>query len=110
MNHYCAFKDINSLDLGLYIERFPEKISPSRRDQTIEISGRHGNLTVTDGSFGTYILQAEFIVKNEKNKLSNRNQVGDKHAFFLWRNLSHQARVRRSWYDHDGGLLGFCLE
>ena len=64
MNHYCVFKDINSLDLGLYMERCPEKISPARRDQTIEISGRHGNLTVTDGSFGTYILQAEFIVKD----------------------------------------------
>jgi len=64
MNHYCVFKDINSLDLGLYMERCPEKISPSRRDQTVEISGRHGNLTVTDGSFNTYIRQAEFIVKD----------------------------------------------
>ena len=64
MNHYCVFKDINSLDLGLYMERYPEKISLVRRDQTIEISGRHGNLTITDGSFDTYIRQAEFIVKD----------------------------------------------
>ena len=64
MNHYCDFKDINSLDLGLYMERCPEKISPSRRDETVKISGRHGNLTITDGSFDTYIRQAEFIIKD----------------------------------------------
>lgn len=65
MQHYCVFKDVNSLDLGLYMERCPEKISPARRDETVVISGRHGNLTITDGSFDTYIRQAEFIVKDK---------------------------------------------
>ena len=65
MSHYCIFKDVNSLDLGLYMERCPEKMIPSRRDETVVISGRHGNLTLTDGSFDTYIRQAEFIIKDK---------------------------------------------
>lgn len=62
----CIFKDINSRELGLYMERCPEKISPKRRDETFTVPGRHGNLTTTDGAFDSYIRSAEFIVKNEK--------------------------------------------
>nr|DAQ07623.1 MAG TPA: distal tail protein [Caudoviricetes sp.] len=61
---YCIFKGVNSLDLGLYMEFLPERISPRRRDEAIVISGRHGSLTATDGTFETYILQSEFILKN----------------------------------------------
>lgn len=64
--NYCIFKDINSRELGLYMERCPEKISPKRRDETFTVPGRHGNLTTTDGAFDSYIRSAEFIVKNEK--------------------------------------------
>ena len=46
------------------MEFLPERISPKRRDEAIVISGRHGNLTATDGTFETYILQAEFILKD----------------------------------------------
>lgn len=46
------------------MEFLPERISPKRRDESIVISGRHGNLTATDGTFETYILQAEFILKD----------------------------------------------
>lgn len=46
------------------MEFLPERISPKRRDESIVISGRHGNLTVTDGTFEPYILQTEFIVKD----------------------------------------------
>ncbi len=46
------------------MEFLPERISPKRRDEAITISGRHGNLTATDGTFETYILQAEFILKD----------------------------------------------
>ena len=66
MLNYCIFKDIDSRELGLYMERCPEKISPKRRDETFMIPGRHGNLTITDGAFDTYIRSAEFIVKDEK--------------------------------------------
>lgn len=64
--HYCIFKDIDSRELGIYMERCPERISPKRRDETFTIPGRHGNLTTTDGAFETYIRSAEFIVKDEK--------------------------------------------
>ena len=64
--NYCIFKDINSRELGLYMERCPEKISPKRRDETFTVPGRHGNLTTTDGAFDSYIRSAEFIVNNEK--------------------------------------------
>lgn len=64
--HYCIFKDIDSRELGLYMERCPERVSPKRRDETFTIPGRHGNLTTTDGAFETYIRSAEFIVKDEK--------------------------------------------
>ena len=60
--NYCIFKDIDSRELGLYMERCPEKISPKRRDETFTVPGRHGNLTTTDGAFETYIKSAEFIV------------------------------------------------
>lgn len=66
MNHYCIFRNIDSRELGLYMERCPERISPKRRDETITIPGRHGNLTTTDGAFETYIRSVEFIVKDEK--------------------------------------------
>ncbi len=46
------------------MEFLPERISPKRRDEAITISGRHGTLTATDGTFEPYILQAEFIVKD----------------------------------------------
>lgn len=46
------------------MEFLPERISTKRRDEAIVISGRHGNLTATDGTFETYILQAEFILKD----------------------------------------------
>lgn len=46
------------------MEFLPERISPKRRDEAIVISGRHGTLTATDGTFETYILQAEFILKD----------------------------------------------
>ena len=62
--NYCIFKDINSRELGLYVERCPEKISPKRRDETFTVPGRHGNLTTTDSAFETYIRSAEFIVMN----------------------------------------------
>lgn len=62
--NYCIFKDINSRELGLYMERCPEKISPKRRDETFTVPGRHGNLTTTDSAFETYIRSAEFIVMN----------------------------------------------
>ena len=66
MNHYCIFRNIDSRELGLYMERCPERISPKRRDETITIPGRHGNLTITDDAFETYIRSVEFIVKDEK--------------------------------------------
>lgn len=46
------------------MEFLPERISPKRRDESIVISGRHGTLTATDGTFETYILQAEFVLKD----------------------------------------------
>ena len=64
--NYCIFKDIDSRELGLFMERCPEKISPKRRDETFTVPGRHGNLTTTDGAFDSYIRSAEFIVKDEK--------------------------------------------
>lgn len=63
-DHYCIFKGVNSKTLDIYMERCPEKISPKRRDENIEISGRHGTLTATDGTYDTYIRQAEFIMLN----------------------------------------------
>ena len=64
--NYCIFKDIDSRELGLFMERCPEKISPKRRDEAFTVPGRHGNLTTTDGAFDSYIRSAEFIVKDEK--------------------------------------------
>ena len=64
--NYCIFKDIDSQELGLFMEQCPEKISPKRRDETFTVPGRHGNLTTTDGAFETYIRSTEFIVKNEE--------------------------------------------
>lgn len=46
------------------MEFLPERTSPKRRDEAITISGRHGSLTTTDFTFETYILQAEFILKD----------------------------------------------
>lgn len=46
------------------MEFLPERISPKRRDESIVISGRHGTLTATDGTFETYILQVEFVLKD----------------------------------------------
>lgn len=46
------------------MEFLPERISPKRRDEAITISGRHGTLTATDGTFEPYILQTEFIAKD----------------------------------------------
>lgn len=46
------------------MEFLPERISPKRRDEAIVISGRHGSLTATDGTFEPYILQSEFILNN----------------------------------------------
>lgn len=64
--NYCIFKDRDSRELGLYMEKCPERISPKRRDETFTVPGRHGNLTTTDGAFDSYIRSAEFIVKDEK--------------------------------------------
>lgn len=64
--NYCIFKGTNSRELGLFMERCPEKISPKRRDETFTVPGRHGNLTTTDGAFESYIRSAEFILKDEK--------------------------------------------
>lgn len=66
--NYCVFKDMNSREFGLYMERCPEKISPKRREETFTVSGRHGNLTTTDGAFDSYIRSAEFIV-TDMNKV-----------------------------------------
>lgn len=64
--NYCIFKDIDSREFGLFMERCPEKISPKRRDETFTVPGRHGNLTTTDGAFESYIRSTEFIVKDKK--------------------------------------------
>ncbi|MEI3542291.1 MAG: phage tail tape measure protein [Acutalibacteraceae bacterium] len=64
--NYCIFKEINSCELGLYMEHCPEKISPKRRDETFTVPGRHGNLTTTDGAFDSCIRSAEFIVRDER--------------------------------------------
>ena len=53
----------------------------------------------------------EFYSKREKNRFSDRNQDWNKHAFFfLWGILVIKAGIRKSLYDQDGGLLGYCLE
>lgn len=53
----------------------------------------------------------DFYSKKEKNRFSDRNQDGDRHAFFfLWGNLSHQTGVRSSQHDHNGGLVCCCRE
>ena len=64
--HYCIFNGVDSRELGLYMERCPERISAKRRDETFVVPGRHGNLVTTDGAYETYIRSAEFIVKDEK--------------------------------------------
>lgn len=60
--NYCIFKDIGSREIGLYMERCPEKVSPKRRDGSFTVPGRHGDLTTTDGAFEAYIKSVEFIV------------------------------------------------
>lgn len=51
------------------MEFLPERKSPKRRDESIVISGRHGTLTATDYTFESYIIQAEFILK-EASKIN----------------------------------------
>ena len=34
----------------------------------------------------------------------------DMHSSFFGRLLVIKAGIRRSWHDHGGGLLGYCLE
>lgn len=60
--NYCIFKDIGSREIGLYMERCPEKVSSKRRDGSFTVPGRHGDLTTTDGAFEAYIKSVEFIV------------------------------------------------
>ena len=52
----------------------------------------------------------EFYSKKEKNRFSVRKQDWDKRAFFFVGILVIKAGARRSRSDHDGGLLGNCLE
>lgn len=59
---FCIFKDVNSLEIGLHIERLPEDSVPAQRFESVVIPGRDGALTVTDGTFETFTQQVEFVV------------------------------------------------
>ena len=89
--HYCIFKGINSNMLDLYMERCPEKVSPKRRDENIEISGRHGTLTSTDGTYDTYIRQAEFTILNV---LTLKVQAGLHSMTNLRENTEQESAIR----------------
>ena len=53
----------------------------------------------------------EFYSKKEKNRFSARNRIGaDLHSSFSGGLLVIKPDIRRSWHDHDGGVLGCCLK
>ncbi|MHB1453916.1 MAG: hypothetical protein ACYCYM_08225 [Saccharofermentanales bacterium] len=62
MSHYCIFKDINSLDLALHMEKTPPISSPQERVKSITIPGRNGNLTLSENAFDSFTRTAEFVV------------------------------------------------
>ena len=51
MSYYVIFNGVDSRDLNLHIEMLPPKVSPQQRYTTTAVSGRHGVLTETDGTF-----------------------------------------------------------
>lgn len=63
MRHYLIFHGINSMDLGLRMSGALQKSSPLLRYDSVTIPGRSGTLTTSDGTYDTYVSQAEFSVE-----------------------------------------------
>lgn len=59
MSYYVIFNGVDSRDLNLHIEMLPPKVSPQQRYTTTAVSGRHGVLTETDGTFEPYTQSVE---------------------------------------------------
>ena len=62
--HWTVFKGTDTRSLGMYQERAPAQVIPTRRVETLEIPGRSGNLEYWDGAYNTYQRTAEYIIRD----------------------------------------------
>ncbi len=64
MSYYIVFNGVDSRDIGLHIEMLPPKVSPQMRYTTTTVSGRHGVLTETDGTYEPFTQSVELTALN----------------------------------------------
>lgn len=57
-----TFNGITSDSLGLYVERFPERPFPSRKQTTYQIHGRSGDLIVDENAFSNVTQNYEVYI------------------------------------------------
>ena len=57
-----TFNGINSDAMGLFVERYPERPFPSRKQTVYNIHGRSGDLVVDDGAFSNVTQKYEVYI------------------------------------------------
>lgn len=58
-----TFNGINSDTMGLFVERYPERPFPSRKQSTYAIKGRSGDLVVDENAFSNVTQNYEVYIK-----------------------------------------------
>ena len=57
-----TFNGVNSADMGLFVERYPERPFPSRKQSTYNIHGRSGDLIVDENAFSNTTQSYEVFI------------------------------------------------
>lgn len=86
MSYYVIFNGVDSRELNLHIEMLPPKVSPQQRYTTTAVSGRHGVLTETDGTFEPYTQSVEFTALD----LSKLDKICSVFKGISWLTLSNE--------------------
>ena len=95
-NVWFWFKDVYSWETGALMTAWPTREAPALRGKEKEVSGRDGDIYVTDGTYGTVEVTQEFCIRDaEQSSNINRWLCG---AGFLRfsdeAHLMYNARVK----------------
>ena len=108
-NVWFWFKDIYSWETGALMTAWPTREAPALRGKEKEVSGRDGDIYVTDGTYGTIEVTQEFVIRDiEQSSTVNDWLRGSGLLRFSDEpNMAYNARVKNLKSEPmPGRLLG----
>lgn len=67
-----TFNYVNSDDLGLVVEKYPDRVFPQRKAEVFDIPGRSGDLVVDDDAFSNVVQPYEVYISGGVSGMQQR--------------------------------------